>query len=162
VPDKGITSFFLQTSPVWKISHSLLLNRLHLSHKKDSFRYYFPGQNMKSFLRHNSELLIWSFALLYLVIIDPSHRAELSICPIHQMGFSWCPGCGLGRSLSFLLHGSIAASFETHWLGIPASIIIVYRSITLLVNEINRISADRTLNKKRRHYAERHAAFTDA
>jgi len=47
------------------------------------------------------------------------------------MGFTWCPGCGLGHSISFLFHGDIKSSFHAHWLGIPALIIIVYRIYVL-------------------------------
>jgi hypothetical protein len=47
------------------------------------------------------------------------------------MGITWCPGCGLGHSIAFLLHGDIKNSFHAHWIGVPALIIIVYRIVVL-------------------------------
>jgi Protein of unknown function (DUF2752) len=48
------------------------------------------------------------------------------------MGITWCPGCGLGHSIAFLLHGDIRNSFHAHWLGIPALVIILYRIYDLV------------------------------
>ena len=48
------------------------------------------------------------------------------------MGFNWCPGCGLGHSIAFLLHGDIRNSWHAHWLGVPALVIIVYRIVELV------------------------------
>ncbi|WP_242689299.1 DUF2752 domain-containing protein [Pedobacter sp. SYSU D00535] len=46
-------------------------------------------------------------------------------------GFSWCPGCGLGRSIIFLLHGELLASLNLHYFGLPALAILVLRIYTL-------------------------------
>ncbi|HEY2583255.1 MAG TPA: DUF2752 domain-containing protein [Mucilaginibacter sp.] len=48
------------------------------------------------------------------------------------LGFSWCPGCGLGHSISFLFHGDLNRSFHAHWLGIPALVIISHRIYILI------------------------------
>jgi hypothetical protein len=47
------------------------------------------------------------------------------------MGFKFCPGCGLGHSISYLFHGDIQESFSTHPLGIFAVIIILCRIYNL-------------------------------
>ena len=47
------------------------------------------------------------------------------------MGITWCPGCGLGHSIAFLMHGDIKNSFHAHWIGMPALGIIVYRIVVL-------------------------------
>ncbi len=52
------------------------------------------------------------------------------------MGISWCPGCGLGHSIAFLLHGNIYNSLHAHWLGIPALLIILYRIANLIRQRI--------------------------
>jgi uncharacterized membrane protein len=52
------------------------------------------------------------------------------------MGFKWCPGCGIGHSIAWLLHGDIKNSFQAHWLGIPALIMIIYRIAVLAKNNI--------------------------
>jgi ribose/xylose/arabinose/galactoside ABC-type transport system permease subunit len=76
------------------------------------------------------ELIIWMSALLFLVF-TASRSAHSSLCPLDNLGFNWCPGCGLGRSIRYLLHGEFNLSFENHWFGIPASIILFYRIIQL-------------------------------
>lgn len=77
------------------------------------------------------EALIWVIALTVLAIMDP-HEAHYSICPLSNMGFEFCPGCGLGTSISFLFRGDVRASFATHPLGIFAVIILSFRIIDLI------------------------------
>jgi len=72
------------------------------------------------------ELFVWLGALVLLALTDPALH-HFSLCPLSNMGLSWCPGCGLGRSLSSLLHFDFAASIKHHWFGIPAFFILVNR-----------------------------------
>jgi hypothetical protein len=73
------------------------------------------------------ELTFWVAALLSLAVTNQTDQAHFTLCPLKLLGFTWCPGCGLGHSISFLFHGDIESSFKAHWLGIPALIIILYR-----------------------------------
>jgi hypothetical protein len=77
------------------------------------------------------ELIFWVCGLTWLAFISPSAASHFSLCPLKALGFTWCPGCGLGHSISFLFHGNIKASFHAHWFGIPALLIILYRIFTL-------------------------------
>ena len=52
------------------------------------------------------------------------------------MGFKWCPGCGIGHSIAWLLHGNIKNSLHAHWLGIPALVLIVYRIVVLIKDNV--------------------------
>lgn len=52
------------------------------------------------------------------------------------MGFTWCPGCGIGHAIAWLLHGDVKNSLHAHWLGIPALILIVYRIIVLFKDNV--------------------------
>jgi len=70
-------------------------------------------------------------ALIALAITDPSTVGQYSLCPLKLMGIGWCPGCGLGHSISWLLHGNIKNSWHAHWIGVPALIIILFRIYTL-------------------------------
>jgi|GEM_PF-485784 len=83
------------------------------------------------FNRFNFEAAAFSAGLLYLLIIDPSH-SHFSFCLFKLAGIDFCPGCGLGRSVSYLLHLNAVESIKTHPLGIPALLIIVYRIVSLL------------------------------
>ncbi|MCK9409332.1 MAG: DUF2752 domain-containing protein [Bacteriovoracaceae bacterium] len=78
------------------------------------------------------EMIFWCIALAYLAVINPAISGEFSFCPLHNAGFSFCPGCGIGRAISFSLHGEIFASVRTHVLGIPAAAVLVHRIVYLL------------------------------
>jgi len=82
------------------------------------------------FFRRNLEAFIWLAALLALAMSSPADSCY-SICPLHNLGISWCPGCGLGHAISWIFRGDMAASFQAHPLGIPALIIIVLRIINI-------------------------------
>jgi len=77
------------------------------------------------------ELAFWIAALIALAIANPTDQSHFSLCPLKLMGITWCPGCGLGHSISFLFHGDIKNSFHSHWLGIPALGMILYRIYVL-------------------------------
>lgn len=79
------------------------------------------------------ELVFWVAAL---VALASSNLAEshYSFCPLANMGITWCPGCGIGHSISALLHGQINESIHAHWFGIPATMLIIRRIIILFKN----------------------------
>lgn len=68
--------------------------------------------------------------MLYLAVINPA-AAHVSLCPIKNLGFAWCPGCGLGHSISYIFHGEIEKSWNSHPLGLFAISVIFHRIITL-------------------------------
>ena len=78
------------------------------------------------------ELFFWTLALVLLATADP-HAHHFTLCPLANLGMDWCPGCGLGRSITSLFHGEIKESFAHHWLGIPALIIIANRLYQLIM-----------------------------
>jgi hypothetical protein len=90
---------------------------------------------MKILKRLPFELIVWITALILLGMADVhDHGSEphFTLCPLANMGFSWCPGCGVGRSIAYLLHGDFNASLEQHWFGIPALLIIGSRIVVLV------------------------------
>ena len=82
------------------------------------------------------ELLFWLSGLLVLGILDPFSQSLPDLCLSSLAGFDGCPGCGLGRSISFLLHGEPIRSFEAHILGPIALLIITHRIATLTKSTI--------------------------
>lgn len=78
------------------------------------------------------EAVIWTAGLAYLALLDPASPAPVTLCPLHHLGFEHCPGCGLGRSVSYLFHGDLAGSFSMHLLGIPAVVIIIHRIVSIV------------------------------
>lgn len=78
------------------------------------------------------ESLIWTIGLVALAVFNPTDSSgSFSLCIIHQMGFDFCPGCGLGHSIAWLFNGDISASIEAHILGPFAVIILISRIFKL-------------------------------
>lgn len=82
------------------------------------------------------EALIWLLALVFLAMYSPEESQHFTVCPLALAGFESCPGCGLGRSVSYLLHGNLQASIQMHWLGIPATLLLAWRIISVIHNII--------------------------
>jgi hypothetical protein len=80
------------------------------------------------------EAVIWCGALVCLAFYNPSEGSHVTLCPFYHLGFDFCPGCGLGRSIAYFFHGEILKSFLAHPLGIFASIILSFR-IAQLTNQ---------------------------
>jgi hypothetical protein len=78
------------------------------------------------------EAVFWIIGLGYLFFINPYTQQHFTLCPFNNLGIDFCPGCGLGKSISLLYYGDIINSLKTHPLGIFALIIIVHRIISLL------------------------------
>lgn len=76
------------------------------------------------------EALVWVAGLAGLSLYYPSGQ-HISLCPLYHLGFDFCPGCGLGRAISYFFHGEIFKSLETHPLGIFAVIVLSLRIIKL-------------------------------
>lgn len=90
---------------------------------------------MKVMMRLPFELFFWIAALLLLGTAD-LHNHEVgphfTLCPLANLGFNWCPGCGIGRAIGLLLQGDLKASLEEHWFGIPAVLVITHRIVILI------------------------------
>lgn len=96
--------------------------------------------NIKHFIRTaNPEVFIWLFALILLTFLPVNTSSHFTICPVANLGIDWCPGCGLGRSISLFFRGDLVNSFNAHPLGIPAVIILSGRVISLIKNSITRL-----------------------
>lgn len=93
-------------------------------------RFPFRSLSLNMLRRIPFEALIWVTALLILAFAGtgPGH---FTLCPLKNAGFTFCPGCGLGSSVSFLLHGEFTASLQSHPLGFFAVIVLSFRIINL-------------------------------
>ncbi len=78
------------------------------------------------------EAFIWIAALIFLALIEPAESTHYTLCPFSAMGIDFCPGCGLGRSVSYILHGDFTTSLGVHPLGIFALIVLTTRIISLI------------------------------
>ena len=89
-------------------------------------------------LRHytraiGAEAIIWTCALAALALVNPD-ASLYSICPLKNLGITWCPGCGLGRSVVYAFRGQVLQSLRAHILGIPVAAMLLTRILTLLNN----------------------------
>jgi len=94
------------------------------------------------------ELIFWISALILLATaksFDRFHAPHFTLCPLSNLGIRWCPGCGLGRSIIQLFHGDLKASLQSHWLGIPAVLIIGHRILMLVRLNVY----DKSINKEK-------------
>lgn len=96
------------------------------------------------------EPMIWIAGLFYLAFIANFGSNHFTICPISNLGFDFCPGCGLGHSISMIFSGNIFESFFVHPLGIFALIIITYRIVSVSVFNIN-YSKNINLTERKNH-----------
>lgn len=85
---------------------------------------------------HRKEAVIWITALMALAFSDPTDH-HYTLCPFHNLGWHFCPGCGIGRSISFLFQLNIKESLTAHPFGIPAVLIIVHRIYKVLTKPMS-------------------------
>ena len=81
--------------------------------------------------RVNIELLVWPTALILLYFMDPLGPIGQSFCLLKRIGIPWCPGCGLGHGIHYLLHGEWKSAFKSHPLAPFALGMLIYRTIQL-------------------------------
>jgi hypothetical protein len=77
------------------------------------------------------EAVIWISALI-LLAFTPVQGEHYSLCVFNNLGIGFCPGCGLGHSITYFFNGDLSASFNAHPLGIPAVAILIFRILSIL------------------------------
>ena len=80
------------------------------------------------------EAFVWLAGLMFLIFFHSPGESHFTICPLANLGLDFCPGCGLGNSISYLIKGEFISSFHSHPLGIFALIIIISRIISIINN----------------------------
>ena len=78
------------------------------------------------------EAIFWIVALLLLYFMNPASVSN-SLCVFKWVGFSGCPGCGLGHALHEAMHLNFSLSLHAHPLGIFALLIIILRIYKLFL-----------------------------
>jgi hypothetical protein len=111
-----------------------VINRKSFSNQE---KFRFNNTIKKYFKIIGLEAFTWISGLIYLAFFSPVAQTHFTICPIKNMEFDFCPGCGLGHSITQIFHGYFIESFHTHPLGFFALIVIAFRIFTLLKTNIN-------------------------
>lgn len=89
----------------------------------------------KNFFLHFEWVALTS-GLLLMALLNPFSEAE-SLCILSRLGFDFCPGCGLGTSVSHIFRGEIAASMQANPVGLFAVLIIPARVFSILLRNNN-------------------------
>ena len=87
-------------------------------------------RHIYQFVRARLEAFLWIGGLLLMAIMAPTN-AHASLCPFSALGLGFCPGCGLGHSVSYLARGDFQASFMAHPLGMFAVAVLLWRIIQI-------------------------------
>jgi hypothetical protein len=82
------------------------------------------------FFRARFEAFLWIAGLLLMAFMAPSN-AHSTLCPFSALGLGFCPGCGLGHSISYLARGDFQASFMAHPLGLFAVVVLLWRIVQI-------------------------------
>ena len=88
-------------------------------------------------VKNNIEPLFWIAGLIFLALQNPN-SIYASMCLSDIIGITNCPGCGLGTSISYLFDGQIIQSIQTHFLGIPVVIAIIFRITKIIKFKIDK------------------------
>lgn len=100
---------------------------------------------IKTINRH-SEWVVFLLGLILMATLNP-YSTDTSWCLIELMGFTYCPGEGLGRSIAFLFRGELTKSLEMNLMGPIAVVAMSSRIILLWKKLITENKSDLTENK---------------
>ncbi|HMB40659.1 MAG TPA: DUF2752 domain-containing protein [Balneolaceae bacterium] len=98
----------------------------------------------RSFFLHFEWIALASGLMLAAAIVPGAD--DPTFCLFNRAGVDFCPGCGLGRSISLAFSGQLTASFQMHPAGILAIIILLYRIVSILIRNHN-LNKDRYYEK---------------
>lgn len=82
------------------------------------------------------EALIWTAGLAIVAIGNPESDIHLTLFWPQWIFDIQSPGYGLGHSIGYLFRGDMHSSLDSHWLGIPAVVILLHRIITLQIRKL--------------------------
>lgn len=84
----------------------------------------------------DTEALLWAAGLLVLAASDPTSDFHFTLFwPQWAFGIQ-SPGHGLGHSIGYLFRGDLGSSLDSHFLGLPAVVVLTYRIISLQVRKL--------------------------
>lgn len=85
---------------------------------------------VKKVVQKHSEWVIFSLGLILLALMSPDNT-DASLCLFEWLGVEFCPGDGLGHSISYTFRGNIRAALDAHLAGPAAVLIITLRIVSI-------------------------------
>lgn len=89
---------------------------------------------MSILFRNYFEIAAFSLGLLLLALMDPEITSGPGLCLLENTGFAYCPGDGLGHSISYLFRGKFYSAMHSNILG-PFAIVIIGGRIGYLIRK---------------------------
>lgn len=86
---------------------------------------------LKAYSLYLPELYLWLTGLITLALMQPDGKHLFSFCAFSYFT-DWCPGCGLGHAIAYLVRGELMASWEAHPLAMPVIAMLSWRCMELL------------------------------
>lgn len=93
-------------------------------------------QSFKNIFFLHFEWIVLACGLFLMAAMDPLGPGR-TLCPLELAGFEFCPGSGLGRSISYAVRGNLHASLQMHAAGIFAVLILCSRIGSVLQRNHN-------------------------
>jgi hypothetical protein len=90
-------------------------------------------QALRSFFNNYFEILAFGTGLLLLALMNPENATGPGFCILERMGASFCPGDGLGHSISYIFRGEFHNAMEANILGPFALIVLSGRILHLSI-----------------------------
>jgi hypothetical protein len=84
--------------------------------------------------RNYFELAAFIGGLLLLALMDPDTANGPGLCLLENLNFPYCPGDGLGHSISYIFRAEFGNALEANILG-PFAIIILTGRISYLISQ---------------------------
>ena len=109
-----------------------------------------PTRDLYSFL-FNRKAGLGALALVLLAAAMPSQGAGVPICLFRYLTGLPCPGCGLTRSFSCILHGDFARGYDYHPFGYVLLPLFAVIAVTVLIPESSRIQLEELVRARQAH-----------
>ncbi len=93
------------------------------------------------FINRHSEWMVFLTGLILIATMNP-YVEGTSLCLFEALGFTFCPGEGLGHSIAFLFRGEFSASLEANLMGPVVVIGLSTRIITIWKNLVQKQTMD--------------------
>ena len=90
---------------------------------------------IRTYIHNHLEWMVFTIGLIALALMSPD-TTEPTLCLLDRFGIAWCPGDGLGHSISYTFRGDFISALEANFVGPFAVLILVLRIIYLIKKNV--------------------------
>lgn len=92
-------------------------------------------KTVQKFIKNYFEIIVFTTGLLLLAMMNPETANGPGFCILEQLGVSFCPGDGLGHSISYIFRGNFSNALQANILGPFALTILSGRILHLIIKK---------------------------